>query len=69
LRRSSADASLRADGAWTTCALSGEPLRAAEAVACARGRLYNRQAVIEHVLALRGTFAEERMAYQVRRPR
>lgn len=56
----------RSDGAWTSCSLSGEPLRAEEVVACARGRLYNRSAVLEHLLALRGLYAEERVAYQAR---
>lgn len=46
--------------------MSGEPLRAAEVVACARGRLYNRQAVIEHLLATRGLAQDERVAYQAR---
>ena len=57
------------DGAWTSCSLSGEPLRETEVVACARGRLYNRQAVLEHLLAMRGAFPEERVAYQVRKGR
>ena len=40
---------------WTTCALTGEDL-CAPIVACALGNLYNRQAVLEHLLGtLKGT--------------
>jgi hypothetical protein len=54
------------DSAWTTCSLSGEPLRDGEVVACELGRLYNKQSVVEHLLALRGETQSEAVAYQVR---
>lgn len=47
---------------WSHCALSGEPLRE-PIVCCGLGRLYNREALIEHALANAGTFVSERSTY------
>ena len=46
------------DARWHCCALSGEALRADEAVCCASGLLYNKSAVLSHLLALRGVGGE-----------
>ncbi|KAL4451962.1 hypothetical protein ABPG75_007624 [Micractinium tetrahymenae] len=43
---------------WSTCALSGERL-SAPIVACFLGRLYNKAAVLELLLARAGRFADE----------
>lgn len=43
---------------WSTCALSGAPL-ASPVVACFLGRLYNKAAVLEWLLARAGRFEEE----------
>ena len=47
---------------WSHCALSGEPLRE-PIVCCGLGRLYNREALIEHALAQAGTFVSDRSTY------
>ncbi|KAI3437916.1 hypothetical protein D9Q98_000361 [Chlorella vulgaris] len=48
---------------WSTCALSGQPL-AAPVVACFLGRLYNKAAVLEWLLARAGRFSEESDAHR-----
>lgn len=53
------------DAAWHCCALSEEPL-GNDVVACGLGRLYNREAVLEHLLARQGIYASELAEYQVR---
>ena len=44
---------------WTTCTLSGAPLEPGHVVACFLGRLYNRAAVLEWLLARAGQFEGE----------
>lgn len=48
---------------WSTCALSGQPL-AAPVVACYLGRLYNKAAVLEWLLAKAGHFSDEADAHR-----
>lgn len=48
---------------WSSCALSGQPL-AAPVVACFLGRLYNKSAVLEFLLARAGHFAAEADAHR-----
>lgn len=55
----------RADTAWNSCALSEEPL-GSDVVACGLGQLYNREAVLEHLLARRGLYASELAEFQAR---
>ena len=64
-KRRHLDAAARAEVAWTCCALSEEVL-GDDVVACALGRLYNREAVLQHLLALRGVSASENAEYAVR---
>ena len=56
------DPAERRRAAWSHCALSGEPLRE-PIVCCGLGRLYNREALIEHALANAGTFVSETSTY------
>ena len=44
--------------AFSTCALSGEPLSRGRIVCCGLGRLYLRDAVIEFLAARKGAFAD-----------
>jgi hypothetical protein len=60
--RRSADPAEQRRARWSHCALSGEPLRE-PIVCCGLGRLYNREALIEHALAAHGTFVSERSTY------
>ena len=60
--RRRADPAERRRARWSHCALSGEPLRE-PIVCCGLGRLYNREALIEHALAQAGTFVSERSTY------
>ncbi|EFJ43098.1 hypothetical protein VOLCADRAFT_119208 [Volvox carteri f. nagariensis] len=48
-----ADEALRRSTAWSTCALSSQPLQA-PIVACSLGRLYNKDAVLRFLLAKKG---------------
>ncbi|KAK3277573.1 hypothetical protein CYMTET_14428 [Cymbomonas tetramitiformis] len=52
----------RAEACWSACALSGAALRSPVA-ACWLGRLYNKEAVIEHILARQGSFVSEEATY------
>ena len=49
---------------WSSCALSGEPLSPAEAVADYLGALYNRSAVLEFLLARQGAASDEGAAHR-----
>ena len=60
--RRRADPAAQRRARWSHCALSGEPLRE-PIVCCGLGRLYNREALIEHALAAAGTFVSERSTY------
>lgn len=60
--RRRADPAERRRARWSHCALSGEPLRQ-PIVCCGLGRLYNREALIEHALAQAGTFVSERSTF------
>lgn len=60
--RRRADPAERRRARWSHCALSGEPLRE-PIVCCGLGRLYNREALIEHALAQAGTFVSDRSTY------
>ena len=49
---------------WTSCALTGRRLSASRGVvACRRGRLYDKEAALEFVLARRGAYASENQVY------
>ena len=60
--RRRADPAAQRRARWSHCALSGEPLRE-PIMCCGLGRLYNREALIEHALAAAGTFVSERSTY------
>ncbi|GLI68656.1 hypothetical protein VaNZ11_013132, partial [Volvox africanus] len=59
-----ADKSLERSIAWSTCALSSQPLQS-PIVACGLGRLYNKDAVLQFLLVKKGkvTSSEALMAY------
>ncbi|GIL72342.1 hypothetical protein Vretimale_4004 [Volvox reticuliferus] len=59
-----ADKSLERSIAWSTCALSSQPLRS-PVVACGLGRLYNKDAVLQFLLVRKGkvTSSEAQLAY------
>ncbi|GLC35862.1 hypothetical protein PLESTM_000376500 [Pleodorina starrii] len=52
-----ADKALERSTAWSTCALSSQPLRP-PIVACGLGRLYNKDALLQFLLAKRGRVSQ-----------
>jgi len=57
-RKERAEGKVKAQARWSTCALTGEALRA-PVVACDLGLLYNKESVLEHMLGGTGVFVAE----------
>ena len=53
---------MKAQARWSTCALTGEALRA-PVVAYDLGLLYNKESVLEHLLGSKGVFVSEEATY------
>ena len=61
-RKERAEGKVKAQARWSTCALTGEALRA-PVVACDLGLLYNKESVLEHLLGSKGVFVSEEATY------
>mmetsp|Transcript_532 Transcript_532/g.1233 ORF Transcript_532/g.1233 Transcript_532/m.1233 type:complete len:225 (-) Transcript_532:237-911(-) len=49
---------------WRVCSISGEPLRCDELVCCEKGRLYNMQSVVEHLLSKKNVHVTSATRYR-----